>query len=125
MLVRSIGEVVRTELEVEWGNGSSRRILVQSDDRGFSLTETYVRPGTSSLLRYDNHVEACYCIDGSGVVEAGGKSYDIFPGVLYAPDKGESHVLRSDTGMTLVCVFRPALLGTEKHDLRGGVPSSY
>ncbi|MEU4210425.1 ectoine synthase [Streptomyces sp. NPDC026206] len=125
MLIRSVNEIVGTTHDVEWGNGTSRRLLVDADDLGFSLTETYVRPGTESYLRYDNHVEVCYCVHGAGSVESEDGLFEIRPGMLYSPGKGEPHVLRSSSGMTLMCVFTPALRGPEKHLLVPGVHSSY
>ena len=60
MLVRSIDEVKT----VAWGNGLSRRFLLESDGMGYSLTDTLVLAGTQSPLQYVNHLEACYCIHG-------------------------------------------------------------
>ncbi|MEU5894936.1 ectoine synthase [Streptomyces venezuelae] len=125
MLVRSVEDVVGSEYDVDWGNGTSRRLLVQADELGFSLTETYVQPGSESYLRYDNHQEVCYCVSGAGSVETADGLFDIKPGMLYAPGMGEPHILRSEHGMTLMCVFSPALQGPEKHLLTPGVHSSY
>jgi L-ectoine synthase len=125
MLVRSLRDIIGTDRDVDWGNGLSRRMLVADDDRGYTITDTYVRPGSSSMLRYDNHLEACYCVDGTGYVDTEDATYRIEAGTLYAPDRGESHVLRSDEGMRLICVFKPALVGRERHDLAAGRPSSY
>ena len=48
VLVRSIDEVKT----VAWGNGLSRRFLLESDGMGYSLTDTLVRAGTKSPLQY-------------------------------------------------------------------------
>ncbi|GAA5089266.1 ectoine synthase [Nocardia iowensis] len=125
MLKRALDDVLGTQNDVEWGNGTSRRLLTDADNRGFTLTETYVRPGTESHLRYDNHIEACYCIEGSGSVENADGSFAITVGTVYAPDKGEEHILRSAHGMRLVCVFSPALKGSEQHSLDLNEYSSY
>ncbi|WP_329404776.1 ectoine synthase [Streptomyces melanogenes] len=123
--MRAVEDVVGSECDVDWGNGRSRRILVQADNLGFGLTETYVQPGSESYLRYDNHQEVCYCVSGSGSVESADGVFELRPGMLYAPGMGEPHVLRSQHGMTLMCVFSPALLGSERHLLTPGVHSSY
>ncbi|MEU6125235.1 ectoine synthase [Streptomyces sp. NPDC047123] len=123
--MRAVEDVVGTECDVNWGNGTSRRLVVQADLLGFGLTETYVQPGSESYLRYDNHQEVCYCVSGSGSVETADEVFEIKPGTLYAPGMGEPHILRSEHGMTLMCVFSPALLGPERHLLAPGVHSSY
>jgi L-ectoine synthase len=99
---------------------TSLRLLVRSDGMGFSMTETEVLPGAVLRLEYKHHVEACYCIAGFGtVVEvASGAHHDIAPGVLYAPnvhDRHEVHVPDGAEPLRLICVFSPALEGTEVH----------
>jgi L-ectoine synthase len=125
VLVRHINDIIGTDRDVDWGNGLSRRMLIAEDNRGYTITDTYVRPGSSSVLKYDNHLESCYCVEGSGYVDATDGTHRIEVGTIYAPDKGEAHVLRSDEGMRLICVFHPALRGQERHDLSAGTPSSY
>lgn len=125
MLVRTLNDVIDTENDVDWTNGTSRRLVVARDELGFTVNDTYVRAGTSTLLRYDNHLEACYCIEGSGTVETDDECIEITQGSLYAPGKGEVHTLRSENGMRLVCVFNPALRGTENHRLVPGLPSGF
>ena len=99
--------------------------MVAADNRGYAIADTYVRPGTSTAIRFDNHLESCYCIDGEGTVEVEGTIHSIEPGTLYAPDKGEVHVLASEGGMRLICVFNPALVGTENHKPGATGPSGY
>jgi L-ectoine synthase len=120
MIVRSKQEVK----VVEWGNGLSYRFLLASDNMGFTLTHTVVRAGTKSQLEYKRHLEACYCIAGSGAVVTaqGDVSYTIEPGVLYALDKHDAHWLIADpeADLELVCVFNPPLQGDERHSLDQG-----
>lgn len=125
MIVRTLAEVIGTERDVDWGNGTSRRLLVAADGRGYAMTETYVRPGTETALRYDNHLEACYCVQGSGTVRTDQGEWPISAGTLYAPDKQETHYLTSAEGMRLVCVFNPPLTGTENHSGDPSQPSGY
>jgi L-ectoine synthase len=81
MFTRSKAEVD----PVEWGNGTSHRLLVEADNMGFAIAHTVVRAGTESKLEYRQNLEACYCISGSGNVEdTNGNRFDIAPGVLYA-----------------------------------------
>lgn len=105
---------------VDWGNGLSRRFLVEADGMGYSVTDIMVRAGTKSRLEYRNHLEACYCIEGSGeVIDTGGTSHPIVPGTLYALDKHGTHYLVASPheDLRLVCVFTPALRGDEVHQL--------
>jgi L-ectoine synthase len=124
MIIRKL-DAVKT---VEWGNGLSRRFLLDSDGMGYSVTDTIVRAGTKSHLEYRNHLEACYCIDGSGeVVDMTGASFPIEPGTLYALDEHDAHFLVASPheDMRLVCVFTPALRGDEVHSLDSADSSHY
>ncbi|MFE7528661.1 ectoine synthase [Kitasatospora sp. NPDC057542] len=124
MLIRDLADVKT----VEWGNGLSRRFLVESDGLGYSLTDTLVNAGTKSRLEYRNHLEACYCIAGSGeVIDMDGTSHPITPGRLYALDEHDAHYLVAgpDEDLRLVCVFSPALRGDEVHQLDAHSSSAY
>ena len=114
---------------VNWGHGLSWRLLVASDGMGFTITDTIVNAGTSSALQYGRHLEACYCIQGTGQVEsvADGTRHGLEPGVMYALHEHEPHWLTADPeeDLRLICVFAPALSGDERHDLLGRGFSSY
>lgn len=128
MFTRSLADVEKTECFVEWGRGTSHRMLTAADGLGFTVCHTVVRAGTSSLLEYRNHLEACYCIAGSGNVEdMDGTVYPVTPGVIYVLDKHDRHWLRADpdVDLVLVSVFTPALTGTEVHDLDDPDGSAY
>jgi L-ectoine synthase len=115
MIIRKLSDVE----PVEWGNGVSRRFLTAKDGMGYTVTDTIVRAGTSSPLEYKNHLEACYCIAGSGsVIDSEGNEYPIVPGTLYALDKHDPHFLVASPieDLRLVCMFTPALEGDEAHD---------
>jgi L-ectoine synthase len=97
---------------------------------GYTVTDTIVNKGTKSLLEYENHLEACYCIEGKGsVIEMDGTEHEIVPGTIYALDKHDSHYLCAspDEDLRLVCMFTPALTGDEAHTFgESGVhPSVY
>lgn len=113
---------------VIWGNGLSTRLLVDADGMGYSVTETTVWAGTSSPLQYRRHLEACYCIEGTGaVVDSAGVAHPISPGVLYALDQHDAHhlVAGPDADLRLICVFTPALQGHEAHALTASGFSRY
>lgn len=126
MIINSIDKITATDRDVAWGNGKSRRLLVEKDKMGYSLTDTIIDEGSSSMLEYKNHLEACYCIEGEGEVvdQQTGETHHIAPGVMYALDKNEKHLLRASKTMRLVCVFNPPLKGHERHSL-GNESSAY
>ncbi|MCA1442122.1 ectoine synthase [Ensifer sp. IC4062] len=120
MIIRKLESIEGTERDVAWGNGRSRRFLVKADGVPYSLTDTIVRAGTSSLLQYRHHIETCYCIAGKGRVrnDITGEEHVIVPGTMYALDKNDAHHLIADEeDLRLVCIFFPALNGDEVHDL--------
>ncbi|MFB7257533.1 ectoine synthase [Streptomyces nojiriensis] len=124
MIVRKLDDVRC----IDWGNGLSRRFLTESDGLGYTVTDTIVLAGTKSRLEYRRHLEACYCIEGSGeVVDTAGNSHPITPGTLYALDKHDAHWLIASPheDLRLVCVFTPALRGDEVHSLDSTEFSQY
>lgn len=124
MIIRRLADV----LAVEWGNGLSRRFLLESDGMGYSLTDTIVRAGTRSAMQYTEHLEACYCIAGTGeLITPDGEVHRLEPGTMYALDRHDPHCLvcGPDEDLRLVCVFRPPLEGRERHDLRPDGYSRY
>jgi L-ectoine synthase len=124
MIIRHIDDVKT----VDWGNGLSRRFLLEADGMGYTVTDTTVRAGTKSRLEYRNHLEACYCIEGSGeVIDTAGTSYSIASGTLYALDRHDAHFLVASPheDLRLVCMFTPALRGDEVHQLHQGEFSEY
>ena len=128
MIYRHLDELKGSERDIAWGNGQSRRFLIEDDKLGYSLTDTIVRAGTESLLEYRRHLEACYCIEGEGEVQVGDQVYPISPGCMYALNGNEKHYLRASASsdLRLICVFSPALTGDEAHNWDGdGQGSSY
>ena len=128
MFVRSLNDVEKTDYFVDWGNGTSHRMLTEADGMGFTMCHTVVKKGSESLLEYRNHLEACYCIGGEGEVEdMNGNVYPIKVGDIYVLNQHDKHYLRGgkDTDLILVSVFNPPLKGTERHNLKGDGSSAY
>ena len=125
MIVNQLSKIINTERDVEWGNGKSRRFLIEKDGMGYSMTDTIVNAGTESLLQYKNHKETCYCIEGEGEIEKDGQIFPITPGTMYALDEHDKHYLRGKTTLRLVCVFNPPLQGHESHNLNDNGSSHY
>ena len=128
MFTRNLKDVEGTEHHVDWGNGTSHRLLTRADQMGFTVCHTVVRAGSESLLQYRNHLEACYCIAGEGEVEdMAGRVTPIRPGDIYVLDQHDRHYLRGgrDSDLVLVSIFNPPLNGHERHDLENPDGSAY
>jgi L-ectoine synthase len=122
MIIRTLAEVMKSDRNVETEKWASRRLIVKGDGLGFSLSETIIHPGSESTIWYKNHFEACYCVEGEGEIESLEPEHRvsrISPGTLYALDRHDRHILRAFTTLRLICVFNPALSGTEVHDADG------
>ncbi len=124
MIVRNLYEAEKSDRRVVAENWESTRLLLKGDKMGFSMHVTTIYAGTLTPMWYRNHLEAVLCIEGEGEVETveDGKVYPIRPGVLYALDRNDKHVLRARTKMRMVCVFNPPLNGKETHDSEGAYP---
>ncbi|MEQ9069952.1 MAG: ectoine synthase, partial [Gimesia chilikensis] len=105
---------------------NSRRLLLAGDKMGFSLHDTLIHPGTETEIWYQNHLEAVYCIEGEGEIELipDGPTYPISPGMMYALDKNDRHLLRAKSQLRMVCVFNPPVTGQEVHDENGVYPAA-
>lgn len=128
MFVRSLKDVESTDHFVDWGNGTSHRLLTAKDGMGFTVCHTVVRAGSESLLQYRRHLEACYCIAGEGEVEdMKGNVFPIRAGDVYVLDEHDRHYLRGgkERDLVLVSVFNPPLKGTERHALDDPNGSEY
>lgn len=128
MIVTKKSDLQSTARDASGPGWTSMRLLVKSDGMGFSMTETTVLPGVAMTLQYQNHVEACYCIGGAGIITEldSGAVHHIEPGVLYAPNAHDRHEVRNDGSVPfhLICVFSPALQGDETHNADGSYASS-
>jgi len=124
VIVRDLAEVEGTARDVDTPNWRSRRLLLASDGMGFSLHDTVIRSGTETPMEYKHHLEAVYCIAGEGEIEvpSEGRTYALRPGVVYALDRHDRHVLRAHSELRMVCVFNPPVTGTEVHGEDGAYP---
>lgn len=117
MFIRKRNEVAG----IQWGNGTSHRMLTEKDGMGFTVAHTVVNAGSESRLQYQRHLEACYCISGRGSVISADSSehYVIEPGSIYVLDKHDPHILKADADqdLHLISVFNPPLTGEEQHHL--------
>ncbi|MEL0111563.1 MAG: ectoine synthase [Rickettsiales bacterium] len=124
MIVRHLDAESGTARHVVSPASQSTRLLLAEDGMGFSLNVTEIEAGLEIRMRYLHHFEAVYCIAGTGSIEdeATGVRHEIKPGTIYALEQHDAHVLRSETKLELICVFNPALVGTEVRDPDTGYP---
>ncbi|MDD3837895.1 MAG: ectoine synthase [Phenylobacterium sp.] len=124
MIIRDLAEAVGTRRRVVSQGWESTRLLLKDDAMGFSFHITTIYAGAELPMHYKNHLEAVYCISGEGSIEdlATGRVHEIRPGVLYALDQHDRHILRGRTEMVMACVFNPPVTGREVHDETGAYP---
>ncbi len=125
MIVRDLGDVkARGAYAEKPGVFTSARYLLRDDGVGFTLTQTTVAAGQSQEMQYKNHVEANLIIEGEATLEdlTNGKTYHLKPGSKYTLNQHERHRLTAVTDVRIVCIFSPALVGTEMHDEDGSYP---
>jgi L-ectoine synthase len=124
VIVRTLDQVLGSERDVAGEGWRSRRLLLRRDQLGFSFHDTTVAAGSELNLQYRHHLEACYCLEGEAELTdlASGDRHAIRPGTIYALDQHDRHTLKVKTNLHLVCVFNPALTGSETHDADGSFP---
>lgn len=124
MIVRNLHEEKEGRRLVESNGWNSVRLLLKDDGMGFSFHITTIYEGAELPMHYRHHLESVYCVSGEGSVEnrATGERFEIGPGVMYALDRNDPHILRARTEMVMACVFNPPLRGLEVHDENGVYP---
>lgn len=124
MIVRNLDQIVGTDRDVEGPSFRSRRLLLAGDGTDFSFHDTVLHAGTETSMWYRHHVEAVYCVEGTGQLENldTGDVHAVGPGTFYCLDGHERHRLRADTALRMMCVFTPPLTGNEVHDEDGTYP---
>ncbi|HET9679702.1 MAG TPA: ectoine synthase [Gammaproteobacteria bacterium] len=126
MIVRNLNNLIGTEAEVNSEGWTSRRLILKKDGMGYSMHDTLIHEGAELDMEYKNHLETVYCVEGAGEIEdlATGEKHAIEPGVVYALNKHDHHILRANKGthMRMVCAFNPPITGTEVHGEDGAYP---
>ena len=124
MIVRNLNDAKKSRRLVETAGWNSVRLLLKDDAMGFSFHITTIYEGAELPMQYRNHLESVYCVAGEGSIEnqETGETFPIRPGVMYALDKHDPHILRATSEMTMACVFNPPLNGLEVHDESGAYP---
>lgn len=122
MILRTLQDVEASAADVIGDGWRSLRLLTRADQMGFTLMHTTLAAGMDATLEYRHHLEACLCISGHARIEdlATGEVREISPGTMYALDRHDRHRVHVLEPSVFVCVFNPALTGTETHDAAGG-----
>ena len=108
------------------GGFTSNRILLMSDNMGYSMTKTVIEPNGPQFWHYKNHLESCYCVSGKGSLKntSTGEIFEITPDTTYVLDKNDAHEFTALETVTLICVFNPPLIGQEVHKQDGSYEAS-
>ena len=124
MIVRNLQAAEATDRRIVSQGWESTRLLLKSDNVGFSFHITTIYKDAELHMHYQNHFESVYCMSGKGSIEntADGKIHEIEPGTLYVLDKHDKHILRAQEEMKMACVFNPPLHGKEVHNADGVYP---
>lgn len=99
----------------------SFRLLTERDGMGFTVCKTVIPKGGPWRWNYTKHQEACYCIQGHGVLcdLASGREFQVGPDVMYVLPDHEEHTFEAFTDVILISVFNPPLRGDEVHKRDG------
>lgn len=119
MIVRDLNQIFETERDrvVTDARWTSVRMLLANDGMGFSFHITFLQAGSEHTFEYKNHFESVYCMKGKGSITdlASGETHEIVPGVMYALDQHDRHILRAEEELIMACCFNPPVTGTEVH----------
>ncbi|MBI6628373.1 ectoine synthase [Pontibaca salina] len=117
MIVRDFHELKKTDKAVADARWTSVRMLLADDGMGFSFHITTLEAGSEHQFHYKHHFESVYCISGKGsITDLGtGETHEIRPGVMYALNLNDKHIVRAEEDLVMACVFNPPVTGTEVH----------
>lgn len=121
MKVLNIKDIEGTERDVFFTGGNSQRLILQNDKMGFAFMKTNIKKGGPYHWHYPNHLEACYCLEGKGILKSleTGEEHIIIPETIYLLDNHDNHTFEAITDVVLISVFNPPLKGNEIHDENG------
>lgn len=125
MIVRKLQDIRGSDRNVKSDGWESARLLLRDDGMGFSFHVTTMYAGEQLQMHYQNHLEAVLVLKGTGTIEdlGTGITHDLAPGVMYALNAHDRHVVRPATDILCACVFNPPVTGREVHDASGAYPA--
>lgn len=121
MKIARINQLEGTERDVQGVGFKSIRPILEKDGMGFSLHKTIIPKGDPQHWHYKEHLEACYCIKGRGIITElkTGLSHLITPDVIYILDDHDDHTFEALEDTILISVFNPPVTGKEVHNEDG------
>jgi len=125
MIVRKLKDVRKSDSHVKSKGWDSTRLLLRDDGMGFSFHLTTMYAGKELRMHYQNHLEAVLVLKGTGTIEDldAGVIHELAPGVMYALNAHDRHIVRPQTDILCACVFNPPVTGQEVHDENGAYPA--
>lgn len=126
MIIRKLKDVRASQRNVNTSDWKSARMLLMDDEMGFSFHVTTLLAGRKLRMHYRHHFEAVLVMKGMGTIEdlGTGEIHRLEPGVMYALNAHDEHIVRPETDMLTACVFNPPVTGTEVHDKSGAYPAA-
>lgn len=125
MIIRNLKSIRASDSNVKSDGWVSARMLLKDDDMGFSFHVTTMFAGSELKMHYQNHLEAVLVLKGKGTIEdlETGEVHTLAPGVMYALNDHDRHIVRPETDILTACVFNPPVSGREVHDENGAYPA--
>ena len=126
MIIRKLKDIRASDRNIKADGWDSARMLVADDGMGFSFHMTTLRAGNEIKMHYQNHLESVMVLKGTGTLEdlETGEVHQLKPGVLYALNAHDRHIVRPETDILTACVFNPPVTGDEVHDETGAYPAA-
>lgn len=125
MFIRTLNDIRNSDKHVKSDGWVSDRLLLKDDDMGFSFHVTTMFAGKELHMHYQNHLEAVLVLKGRGTIEdlGTGETHELKPGVMYALNNHDKHIVRPTEDILCACVFNPPVTGREVHDENGAYPA--
>lgn len=125
MIIRKLKEIRKSDRNVKSDGWESARMLLADDGMGFSFHLTTLHAGSELRMHYKHHLESVMVLKGTGTLEdlETGETHELKPGVLYALNENDRHIVRPETDILTACVFNPPVAGSEVHDETGAYPA--
>lgn len=117
MKVLIMEDLIGTSREVAGEGFVSYRYVLARDAMGFSLHKTVIPKGEPLHWHYTNHLEACFCVSGGGIL-TNRRTEEVFiitPDTCYVLDDHDDHTFMASEDTVLISVFNPPVIGTEVH----------
>src|SRR3546814_14549531 len=92
---------------------------------GFPFHVTTMFAGEELTMHYQNHLEAVLVLKGTGTIEdlATGEVHKLRPGVMYALNDHDRHIVRPATDLFTPCLFTPPVTAPQLHPANRPYPS--